>query len=60
MEEKLDRLLELTEQNNKLLQEILSLVQKAQDPNYLLEENTTDFIMNIVANLVAAKIQGKT
>lgn len=60
MEQKLDKLLTLTEENNKLLKEILSLVQKGQDPNYLLEENTTDFIMNIVANLVAAKIQGKT
>nr|DAG98845.1 MAG TPA: hypothetical protein [Herelleviridae sp.] len=40
-----------------MLKEIVTILRKIQDPDYIMEENTTDFLMNIVANLVASKIE---
>lgn len=42
-----------------MLKEIVTILRKTQDPDYLMEENATDFIMNIVANLVASNIENK-
>lgn len=44
-------LLELTRQNNELLRAILHLVQ---------HDEATDFIHNIIANLLANKMEGNT
>lgn len=44
-------LLELTRQNNQLLRAILQFVQK---------DEANDFMTNIVANLVANKMEGNT
>ena len=44
-------LLELTRQNNELLRAILRLVQ---------HDEANDFMTNIVANLVANKMEGNT
>lgn len=57
--EDLQEILRLLRENNEMLKEIVSVLRKIQDPDYLMEENTTDFIMNIVANLVASDIERK-
>lgn len=41
-----------------MLKEIVAILRKTQDPDYIMQENTTDFIMNIVANLIADDIEG--
>lgn len=57
--EETQEILTLLRENNSMLKEIVGILRKMQDPDYLMEENTTDFLMNIVANLVASKIEGK-
>lgn len=52
-----DEALILLRENHSMLKEILELLRKTQDPDYKAEENVTDFIMNIVANLVASDIE---
>lgn len=59
MEETHEEILRLLRENNEILKEIVSILRKTQDPDYLIEENTTDFLMNIVANLVASDIENK-
>ena len=41
-----------------MLKEVLAILRQLQDPQYKAEENTTDFLMNVVANLVASDIEG--
>lgn len=55
--EHLDEALILLRENHSMLKEILELLRKTQDPDYKAEENVTDFIMNIVVNLVASDIE---
>ena len=55
--EETQEILRLLRENNEMLKEILAILRKTQDPDYIMEEDTTDFIMNIVANLVASKIE---
>jgi hypothetical protein len=57
--EEIQEILSLLRENNEILKEVVSILRKTQDPDYLMEENTTDFLMNIVANLVASKIEGR-
>lgn len=52
-------MLRLLRENNELLKEIASILRKTQDPDYKMEENTVDFLSNIVANLVASAIEKK-
>ena len=54
---KMEEILQLLRENNEMLKEIVTILRKIQDPDYIMEENTTDFLMNIVANLVASKIE---
>lgn len=53
----MEEILQLLRENNEMLKEIVTIFRKIQDPDYIMEENTTDFLMNIVANLVASKIE---
>jgi hypothetical protein len=53
----MEEILQLLRENNEMLKEIVTILRKIQDPDYIMEENTTDFLMNIVANLVASKIE---
>ena len=53
----MEEILQLLRENNEMLKEIVAILRKIQDPDYIMEENTTDFLMNIVANLVASKIE---
>lgn len=57
--EETQEILRLLRENNEMLRETVAILRKIQDPNYIMEENTTDFIMNIVANLVASDIENK-
>lgn len=57
--EEIQEILSLLRENNEILKEVVSILRKTQDPDYLMEENTTDFLMSIVANLVASKIEGR-
>lgn len=52
----MEEVVRLLRENNAMLREILCILRKIQDPKYIMEENTNDFIMNVVANLVAADI----
>lgn len=55
----MEEILQLLRENNEMLKEIVTILRKIQDPDYIMEENTTDFLMNIVANLVASDIENK-
>lgn len=55
--EETQEILLLLRENNALLKEAVEILRKTQDPNYKLEENTVDFLSNIVANLVASAIE---
>lgn len=57
--EETQEILRLLRENNEMLKEIVAILRKTQDPDYIMQENTTDFIMNIVANIVASKIEGR-
>lgn len=46
----------LLRENNRLLKEIHSIITRRFDEKYLAEENTIDFIMNVVANIVASDL----
>jgi len=54
MEDKLDKLLKLEEENNKMLKEIIKFI------NYTIsnssKENMDDFGRNVLANVVSTKI----
>lgn len=50
-------ILQLLRENNALLKEAVTILRQTQDPEYKMEENTVDFIANIVANLVASAIE---
>lgn len=55
--EESQEILKLLRENNALLKEAVEILRKTQDPDYKMEENTIDFIANIVANLVASAIE---
>lgn len=55
--EELQEILRLLRENNTLLKEAVTILRKLQDPDYKMEENTIDFIANVVANLVASTIE---
>lgn len=49
----------LLSENNKMLKELLEIARKYTDPEFLKSENENDFIMNIVANILAKKLEQK-
>ena len=51
--------LRLLRENNKMLKELLEIARKYTDPEYLKNENNNDFFMNVVANIVAKKLEQK-
>ena len=48
-----EQILSLTKDNNKMLRDIWSILTKGT-PN----DDTKDFLVNIIANLIANKIEG--
>lgn len=51
--------LRLLHEHNIMLREVLQILHKIQDPNYIMEDNVQDFIMNIIANLIASDIDSR-
>ena len=51
--------LNILRENNRMLKELLVIVKKFTDPDNLSQENENDFYMNILANLIAKKIENK-
>lgn len=49
----------LLRENNEMLKELLGIARKYTDPEFLKAENDNDFFMNIVANIVAKKLEQK-
>lgn len=54
-----EEVLNILRENNRMLKELLGIVNKFTDPDNLSQENENDFYMNILANLVAKKIENK-
>ena len=42
-----------------MLKELLEIALKYTDPEFLKSENDNDFFMNVVANIVAKKLETK-
>ncbi len=56
-DEKFDKLLKLTEENNKLLKNIIGYIQyKISMAN---NENMNDFSMNVLANIISNQLENK-
>lgn len=55
-DEEYSELLSLTRQNNQMLQEILAYVRKVDNPQFRDNENTQDFLMNLVANALVERL----
>ena len=51
--------LNILRENKRMLKELLVIVKKFTDPDNLSQENENDFYMNILANLIAKKIENK-
>ena len=49
----------LLRENNAMLKELLEIARKYTDPEFLKAENDNDFFMNVVANIVAKKLETK-
>lgn len=49
----------LLRENNAMLKELLEIARKFTDPEFLKAENDNDFFMNVVANIVAKKLETK-
>lgn len=49
----------LLRENNAMLKELLERARKFTDPEALKAENDNDFFMNVVANIVAKKLETK-
>lgn len=58
MDEEIEKL-RLLRENNKMLKELLEIARKYTDPEYLKNENNNDFFMNVLANIVAKKLEQK-
>lgn len=43
MPTQMEEMIRLLRENNMMLKEILSVLRKTQDPDYITNENTTDF-----------------
>lgn len=49
----------LLRENNEMLKELLEIARKYTDQEFLKSENDNDFFMNVVANIVAKKLETK-
>lgn len=49
----------LLRENNEMLKDLLEIARKYTAPEFLKAENDNDFFMNVVANIVAKKIEAK-
>ena len=51
--------LKLLRENNTMLKELLEIARNHTSPAFIQAENDNDFLMNVVANLVAKKLENK-
>lgn len=51
--------LRLLRDNNEMLKELLAMARQHTDPDYIKSENDNDFFMNVVANIVAKRLEQK-
>lgn len=56
--EELQEILALLRENNSMLKEIVAYIRKVNDKDYVMEQDINDFVMNVVANLIAADMEG--
>lgn len=49
--------LKLLKENNMMLKELLEIARKHTSPAFIQAENDNDFIMNVVANIIAKKLE---
>lgn len=59
MPEDLEHIKNMLAENNRLLKENNEMLKKLTDPEAVKIENENDFFMNIVANIVAKKLETK-
>ena len=55
-DEQIERLLKLTEENNKMLKDIKAYVDYISNTETINNDNKIDFLMNIAANIIAERI----
>lgn len=49
----------IIKENNAMLKELLEIARKYTDPENIKSENDNDFFMNVVANILAKKLEKK-
>ena len=52
-----DRLLELLEDNNRMLKKILAHIEKVEDSKYIEQEYTREFIFNVGADILVEMME---
>lgn len=50
---------EILKENNKILKESLDILKAISNPDHINKDNENDFYMNILANLVAKKLENR-
>lgn len=53
----MEEILQLLRENNLMLKEILSILRKHTDPEFINKENEEDFYRNVLANIAAKKLE---
>lgn len=52
-----DRLLELSEDNNRMLKKILAHIEKVEDSKYIEQEYTREFLFNVGADILVEMME---
>ena len=52
-----DRLLELLEDNNRMLKKILDHIEKVEDSKYIEQEYTREFLFNVGADILVEMME---
>lgn len=50
---------QILKENNKILKESLDILKAISNPDHINKDNENDFYMNILANLVAKKLENR-
>ena len=52
-----DRLLELLEDNNRMLKKILAYIERVEDSKYIEQEYTREFLFNVGADILVEMME---
>lgn len=52
-----DRILELLEDNNRMLKRIFAYVEKVEDPKYIEQEHLREFLFNVGADMLVEMME---